>query len=151
MKSSVWIITSTNRSWQKVLWKISALGILKHNKKHNLAKTLEKYVWRSSFLVNFQACSLIVDNYTNRWTPLQVFFNSILSPPMLPPCIDSSSAPSNLKSCRMFSTPVWKPCIHTPNTQRKITLERVSMKISDMAPFLKTTPPILPTLLFLWE
>ena len=40
---------------------------------------------------------------------------------------------------------------HTPNTQRKITLERVSsMKISD-TPFFKATTPILPTPPFLWE
>ena len=112
MKSSVWVITSTNRSWQKVLWKISALGIVKHNKKHNLAKTVEKYVWRSSFLVNFQACSLIADNYTNRWTPSQIFFNSILSPPCFPHVLTQAPPPSPhqiLKSHPMFSTPVGNP------------------------------------------
>ena len=37
---------------------------------------------------------------------------------------------------------------HTPNTQRKVTLERVSLKISDTPPpFFKTTPPILTTIL----
>ena len=38
-------------------------------------------MWRSSFLVNVQACRLIDSNFTNRWTLSQVFFNSILSPP----------------------------------------------------------------------
>ena len=40
-----------------------------------------------------------------------------------------------------------------PNTQRKITMERVSMKIkqpNQPTPFFKTTPPTLPTVLFLW-
>ena len=46
----------------------------------NLAKILEKYVWRSSFLVvNLQACRLI------KWTPSHVFFDNILSPPHAPP------------------------------------------------------------------
>ena len=40
-------------------------------------------VWRSSFLVNLQASRLIASNVTNRWTPSQAFFNSVLSPP---PC-----------------------------------------------------------------
>ena len=35
----------------------------------NLAKILEKYAWRSLFLVNLQACRLIADNFTNKWTP----------------------------------------------------------------------------------
>ena len=112
MKSSVWVITSTNRSWQKVLWKISALGIVKHNKKHNLAKTVEKYVWRSSFLVNFQACSLIADNYTNRWTPSQIFFNSILSPPCFPHVLTQALPPlppSNFEEPPHFSPPVGNP------------------------------------------
>ena len=53
----------------------------------NLAKILEKYVWRSSFLVNFQACRPIAGNFTIKWTPSQVFLESILTPPMLLPCI----------------------------------------------------------------
>ena len=32
-------------------------------------------------LVNLQACRIIVDNFTNKRTPSQVFFDSILSPP----------------------------------------------------------------------
>ena len=39
---------------------------------------------------------------------------------------------------------------HKPNTQRKITLEKISKKISDTSPFLKQ-PPILPRPPFLWE
>ena len=39
---------------------------------------------------------------------------------------------------------------HTPNTQRKITLKRVSLKINDN-PLFKNNPPILPTPPFLWE
>ena len=41
-------------------------------------------MWRSLFLVNLQACRLIAGNFTNRWTPSQVFFNSVLSPPCSP-------------------------------------------------------------------
>ena len=55
-----------------------------------VAKILEKYMWSSSFLVNLQACRLIADNFTNRWTRCEVFFNSVLSLPHAPPCIDSS-------------------------------------------------------------
>ena len=47
-------------------------------------KILKNYVWRSSFLTNLQACRLIAGNFTNIWTPWQVFFNSILSPLNLP-------------------------------------------------------------------
>ena len=50
----------------------------------NLAKILEKYAWRSLFLVNLQACRLIADNFTNKWTPSYVFFNSVLTPPPHP-------------------------------------------------------------------
>ena len=51
-------------------------------------------MWRSSFLVNLQACRLIAGNFTNIWTPSQIFFNSILPPPLnLPPCIDSNLPP----------------------------------------------------------
>ena len=53
----------------------------------NLAKILEMYMWRSSFLVNFQACRPIAGNFTIKWTPSQVFLESILTPPMLLPCI----------------------------------------------------------------
>ena len=48
-----------------------------------IAKILEKYV-QSSFSVNFQARWLIADNFTNTYTPSQVFFNTILSPPCSP-------------------------------------------------------------------
>ena len=51
----------------------------------NLAKILEKCVWRSSFLVNLQACRIIAGNFTIKWTPSQVFFDRILSPPHAPP------------------------------------------------------------------
>ena len=61
-------------------------------------------MWRSSFLVNLQACRLIAGNFTNIWTPSQIFFNSILPPPPQSPlCIDSSPP--------MFSTPVGSPGI----------------------------------------
>ena len=39
-------------------------------------------MWRSSFLVNFQACRLIAGNFTNIRTPSQIFFNSILTSPL---------------------------------------------------------------------
>ena len=39
---------------------------------------------------------------------------------------------------------------HTPNTQKKITMEQVSMKISGI-PLFKTTSPNLPTPPFIWE
>ena len=46
----------------------------------NLAKILQKYVWRSSFLVNLQVCWLIAGNFIIKWIPSQAFFDSILSP-----------------------------------------------------------------------
>ena len=36
-------------------------------------------------------------------------FNCILSPPMLPQCIDLSPPPSNFEEPPMFSTPVGNP------------------------------------------
>ena len=73
-------------------------------------------MWRSSFLVNSQACRLIDGNFTIKWTPSQVFFHSILSPPMLPPFIDLSpslhqilKSPTPCSPPPMFSTPVANP------------------------------------------
>ena len=54
-------------------------------------------MWRSSFLVNLQACWFIHGNLTNKWI-FWIFFDSVLSPPMLPPCIDSSLPHQILKS-----------------------------------------------------
>ena len=71
---------------------------------NNNLKILEKYVWTSSFLVNLKACRFIASNFTDRWTLSWVFFNSILSPHMLFPCIDSSPPPSN------FGDPTPSPC-----------------------------------------
>ena len=51
---------------------------------YDLAKILEKYVWRSSFLVNLQAFRLIAGNFTIKWTPSLVFFYNILSFPHAP-------------------------------------------------------------------
>ena len=42
---------------------------------------------------DLQACRLIARNFAIKWTPSQVFFDIILSPPMLPPCIDFSPPP----------------------------------------------------------
>ena len=53
----------------------------------NLAKILEKYKWRSSFLINLQTCRLLAGNFTNIWTPSQIVFNSILTPKPSPSCI----------------------------------------------------------------
>ena len=51
-------------------------------------------MWRSSFLVNLQACRLITNNFTIKWTASQVFFSTILSlPPILPPCFELSPPP----------------------------------------------------------
>ena len=54
-------------------------------------------MWRSSFLVNLQAFRLIAGNFTIKWTPSPVFFDSILSCPMLPSCFDLSAPPSNFE------------------------------------------------------
>ena len=72
----------------------------------NLSKILQKYVWRSSFLVHLHACRLIAGNFTMKWTPSQSFFNSILSPNYAPPCIDLS--PSPIKFWR--APPLPPPC-----------------------------------------
>ena len=51
---------------------------------------------RSSFLVNLEACTrltIATGNFTIKWTPSQVFFDNILSSPMLPPCFDLSPPP----------------------------------------------------------
>ena len=36
-------------------------------------------MWRSSFLVNLEACRLVAGNFTIKWTHSQVFFDSMLS------------------------------------------------------------------------
>ena len=68
--------------------------------------------WEVLSSVNLQTFRLVASNFTIKWTTSQVFFNSILSPSMLPPCIDLGP-PSNFeepphvlntckKSCRYF-------------------------------------------------
>ena len=72
-------------------------------------------MWRSSFLVILQACRLIASNFSIKWAPWQVFFNSILSPPHAPPCMDLSPpikfwwAPPQWGQGGLFSTPVENP------------------------------------------
>ena len=64
---------------------------------------------RSSFLVNLQAYSQQLYYQMNSFTGI---FYSILSPPILPPCIDLSPppSPSNFEEpSPMFSTPVGNP------------------------------------------
>ena len=87
-------------------------------------------MWRSSFLANLQSCRLIASNFAIKWTPSQVFFDSILSPPMLlPPCIDLSPPPikfwralppNGVHSPPMFSTPVGNPAQTQPSSQINI-------------------------------
>ena len=67
----------------------STINNLKSSKKYH-----QKYVWRSSVLITLQACRFIAGNFTIKWTPSQVFFNIILSPP---PCIDLSPCPSKFE------------------------------------------------------
>ena len=108
----------------------------------NLSKILQKYVWRSSFLVHLHACRLIAGNFTMKWTPSQSFFNSILSPNYAPPCIDLS--PSPIKFWRapplpppMFSTPVrnpgavWDTYINFKSNQLKKFSSSKNIKIKD--------------------
>ena len=81
--TSMWVIASTNRSkhW-KVFSKIKVFFLFSFEEfmepyntinNLNLAKIVEKYVWRSSFLVKLQVCRLKAVNF-NKWTPSQVFF-----------------------------------------------------------------------------
>ena len=49
--------------------------------------------------------------FTDKWTPSQVFFKTVLSPPCSPPCVDSSPSPSKFKEppngyYAFFSKPV---------------------------------------------
>ena len=80
-------------------------------------------MWRSSFFVNLQACRLIADNFTNKWTPSRVFFDRFLSTPPPCPLHVLTQAPrhhifkSPLNRCGgeghsppcSISTPVWNP------------------------------------------
>ena len=72
-------------------------------------------MWRKSFSINLEACRLIANNFTIKWTPSQVFFASILSsphaPPMFwlkippPPCFDLS--PFYSEDISVFVTTFW--------------------------------------------
>ena len=56
-------------------------------------------MWRSSILVNLQACRLRAGNFTNWWTPSHVFFNTIWSPlPCSPNILAQAFAYQILKS-----------------------------------------------------
>ena len=61
-------------------------------------------------LGNLQACRIIVGNFTNKRTPSQVFFDSILSPPHALP-IHWLNPPSQILTSPppMFSIPVGNP------------------------------------------
>ena len=58
-------------------------------------------MWRSSFLLNFQACRLIARNFSNRWTPSHVILR-----PHAPPCIGPSPRPPHqiLQSPHVLNT-----------------------------------------------
>ena len=63
-------------------------------------------MWRSSFLVNFQACRIIAGNCANKWTPSQVFFNTALH---ALPMYWLKPSPNQILKSAMFSTPVGNP------------------------------------------
>ena len=69
-------------------------------------------MWRSSFLVNLEACRLIVGSSTNIWTPSQVFFNSNLTTPAPPISLHVSILdPPPHRPQHIFLTPVGNPGI----------------------------------------
>ena len=105
----------------------------------NLAKILEKYVWRSSFLANLEACRLIASNFSIKWTPSQAVFDSILSsshaslmfwfkppPPSNfedPPPTFTTPVGNPVWSSKKLLVPHWKNIIYWENchvTQQKI-------------------------------
>ena len=45
--------------------------------KHVWLKILEKYVWKSLFLISLLACMLIAGNF-KEWTPSEVFFRDFI-------------------------------------------------------------------------
>ena len=66
-------------------------------------------MWRSSFLVNLEACRLIAGNFTIKWTPSKVFFDGILSSSHAPPMFWLKPSHQILRSPPMFATPVGNP------------------------------------------
>ena len=78
-------------------------------------------MWRSSFLVNLQSCRLIASNFAIKWTPSQVFFDSLLSAPCSSPHqILKSPPPQWGAQPPMFSTPVGNPAQTQPSSQINI-------------------------------
>ena len=63
----------------------------------------------SSFLVNLEACRLIAGNFFIKWTPSQVFFDSILSSPLAPPMFWLKRPHQILRRPPMFATPLGNP------------------------------------------
>ena len=78
---------------------------------------IEKFVWRSSFLVNFQACRLIGCNFTDRWTPSQVFFNTVLSLPCSTHVFNQATPNQMLKSPPPCSQHLWETLSALPITE----------------------------------
>ena len=67
-------------------------------------------MWRSSFLVNLQACRLIAGNFTNKRTPSQVFFNTVSSPPCSPIYWLKPHSLSNFEELPHVLNTCGKPC-----------------------------------------
>ena len=95
---------------------------------NNLKSLLKKYVWRSSFLVNLEACRLIAGNFTIRWTPSQVFFDKILSSAHAPPMFWLKSPHQILRSPPMFVTPVGNPTMNIGVAQIRGALIKISIQ-----------------------
>ena len=74
-------------------------------------------MWRSSFLVNLQACRLKAGNFTVSFTGI---FRQHFKPPMLPHCIDFSPPHQILKIPPMFSTPVGNPALVSSRNKPKL-------------------------------
>ena len=91
------------------------------NNNLNLIKIVQKYVWKSLFLVNLQPCRRQL--YYQMNTVSGIFRQHFKPLAMLPPCIDLSSHPSDFEESPLLpkcSQHLWEtlPCIDIQPTTR---------------------------------
>ena len=79
-------------------------------------------MWKSLLLVNLEACRFIASNFTIKWTPSQVFFDSILSSPHATP--SSTFWLKNPPPHPHVPPPIFATLVENPNMQ---TMHKINL------------------------